>query len=73
MEGVLLPLWQIGKRILNYLDDWLILAQCRGQLEMHRDLVLMHLSWLGLQVNWKKSKLPLVKSTFLVWSWTLSL
>ncbi len=29
-------------RILNYLDDWLILAQSREQLCEHRDLVLSH-------------------------------
>ncbi len=44
-------------RILNYLDDWLILAQSRRQLSAHRDLVLKHLSLLGLRVNWEKSKL----------------
>ncbi len=44
-------------RILNYLDDWLILAQSREQLCDHRDLVLRHLSQLGLRVNWEKSKL----------------
>ncbi|CAM4674661.1 unnamed protein product [Leuciscus chuanchicus] len=42
---------------LNYLDDWLILAQSREQLCEHRDLLLQHISLLGLQVNWEKSKL----------------
>ncbi len=40
-----------GVRILNYLDDWLILAQSRDQLCAHRDLVLRHLSQLGLRAN----------------------
>ncbi len=55
-----------GIRILNYLDDWLILAQSREQLCEHRDLVLSHLSQLGLQVNWEKSKLaPVQRISFL--------
>ncbi len=53
-------------RILNYLDDWLILAQSRKQLCAHRDLVLKHLSLLGLRVNWEKSKLvPTQRISFL--------
>lgn len=39
-----------GIRILNYLDDWLTLAQSQDQLCEHRDLVLVHLSRLGLWV-----------------------
>ncbi len=54
----------MGVRILNYLDDWLILAQSREQLGDHRDLV--HLSQLGLRVNWEKSKLsPVQRISFL--------
>ncbi len=60
------PLWEVGVRILNYLDDWLILAQSRKQLGDHRDLVLRHLSQLGLRVNWEKSKLsPVQRISFL--------
>ncbi len=44
VEGTLTPLWQVGVRMLNSLDDWLILAQSREQLGDHRDLVLRHLS-----------------------------
>ncbi len=56
----------VGVRILNYLDDWLILAQSREQLGDHRDLVLRHLSQLGLRVNWEKSKLsPVQRISFL--------
>lgn len=40
-----------GISILNYLDNWLILAQSQEQLKMHRDTVLVHLSQLGLQVT----------------------
>ncbi len=55
VEGALVPMREQDVRILNYLDDWLILAQSREQLCEHRDLVLSHLSQLGLQVNWEKS------------------
>lgn len=37
-----------GVRILNYLDDWLKLAQSLEQLCEHSGMVLRHLSQLGL-------------------------
>ncbi len=40
VEGALTSLREMSVRILNYLDDWLILAQCREQLGDPRDLVL---------------------------------
>ncbi len=65
-EAALVPLREQGMRILNYLDDWLILAQSQDQLCEHRDMVLSHLSQLGLQVNWEKSKLsPVQRISFL--------
>ncbi len=65
-EAALVPLTEQGVRILNYLDDWLILTQSLDQLCEHRDLVLSHLSQLGLRVNWEKSKLsPMQKISFL--------
>ncbi len=65
-EAALVPLREQGVHILNYLDDWLILAQSQDQLCEHRDLVLSHLSQLGLQVNWEKSKLsPVQRISFL--------
>ncbi len=68
-ESGLVPLREQGVRILNYLDDWLILAQSQDQLCEHRDLVLSHLSQLGLRVNWEKSKVCRRRgSLFLVWS-----
>ncbi len=66
VEGAFTPLREVGVRILNYLDDWLILAKSREQLGDHRDLVLRHLSQLGLRVNWEKSKLsPVQRISFL--------
>ncbi len=56
-EAALVPLRERGIRILNYLDDWLILAQSQDQLCEHSELVLSHLSQLGLWVNLEKSKL----------------
>ncbi len=65
-EAALVPLREQGVRILNYLDDWLILAQSQDQLCEHRYLVLSHLSQLGLRVNWEKSKLlPTQRISFL--------
>ncbi|KAG1940791.1 growth arrest and DNA damage-inducible protein GADD45 gamma [Pimephales promelas] len=49
VEAALVPLREHGVRILNYLDDWLILAHSRAQLCEHRDLVLRHLARLGLR------------------------
>ncbi len=60
----LVPLREAGIRILNYLDDWLILAQSCAQLCKHRDMVLSHLSRLGLWVNWEKSKLSPVQRIY---------
>ncbi len=66
VEGALTPLREVGVRILNYLDDWLILAHTREQLDDSRDFVLRQLSQLGLRVNWEKSKLsPVQRISFL--------
>ncbi len=65
-EAALVPLREQGVRILNYLDDWLILAQSWDQLCEHRDRVLSHLSQLGLQVNWERAELsPVQRISFL--------
>ncbi len=65
VEAALVPLREAGIRILNYLDDWLILAQSRALLCEHRDMVLSHLSRLGLQVNRKRANSPLQRISFL--------
>ncbi len=63
-EAALAPLREVGICILNYLDDWLILAHSRELVCAHRDMVLDHLARLGLRVNWEKSKLSPVQSIF---------
>ncbi|KAL0180328.1 hypothetical protein M9458_025770, partial [Cirrhinus mrigala] len=60
-EAGLAPLREVGIRILNYLDDWLILAHSRDIVCTHRDVVLNHLARLGLRVNWEKSKVSPVQ------------
>ncbi|XP_034750411.1 uncharacterized protein LOC117958235 [Etheostoma cragini] len=60
----------IGIRILNYIDDWLILAQSRELAVRHQDVVLAHLLRLGLRLNEGKSVLASAQRTVflgLVW------
>ncbi len=57
MDAALAPLRLQGIRVLNYLDDWLILAHSRKLVSRHRDIVLGHIHSLGLRMNAKKSVL----------------
>ncbi len=50
-------------RVLNYLDDWLILGHSRELVSRHRDIVLRHIHSLGLRMNAKKSVLLPSKQT----------
>ncbi len=52
-----------GIRILNYIDDWLILAQSEQLAVRHQFVVLAHMKDLGLRLNAKKSVLPPVQRT----------
>ncbi len=60
------PLRQMRIRILNYLDDWLILAQSQAVLTWHKTLFLSHLRCPGLKVNFAKNILsPSQRVSFL--------
>ncbi len=66
MDAALAPLRLQGIRVLNYLDDWLILAHSRELVSRHRDIVLGHIHSLGLRMNAKKSVLlPSQRTVFL--------
>ncbi len=72
-EAALVPLRERGVRILNYLDDWLILAQSREQLRAHKDLVLRHLSQLAFGSTGKRANSCQHRgSLFSAWSWIRS-
>ncbi len=73
VDAALAPLRLQGIRILNYIDDWLILAHSEQMAVRHRDVVLAHMKELGLRLNAKKSVLsPLQRTTYLgvVWDST---
>ncbi len=73
VDAVLAPLRLQGIRILNYIDDWLILAQSEMEAARHRDVVLAHMEQLWLRLNAKKSVLsPVQRTTYLgvVWNST---
>ncbi len=66
MDAALAPLRLQGIRVLNYLDDWLILSHSRELVSRHRDIVLCHIHSLGLRMNAKKSVLlPSHRTLFL--------
>ncbi|XP_048030341.1 uncharacterized protein LOC125257733 [Megalobrama amblycephala] len=70
VDAALAPLRLQGIRILNYIDDWLILAQSQQLAVRHRDVVLAHMRKLGLRLNAKKSVLsPAQRTTFLGVVW----
>ncbi len=73
VDAALAPLRLQGIRILNYIDDWLILAHSEQWAVRHRDVVLAHMKELGLRLNAKKSVLsPFQRTTYLgvVWDST---
>ncbi|KAI2657205.1 hypothetical protein H4Q32_021306 [Labeo rohita] len=54
VDAALAALQLRGIRILNYIDDWLILAHSEHMAVQHRDVVLAHMKELGLRLNAKK-------------------
>ncbi len=55
---------------MNYIDDWLIIAQSHQLAVWHRDVILAHMKELGLRLNAKKSVLSqLERTTFLGVAW----
>ncbi len=66
VDAALAPLRLQGIRILNCIDDWLILTQSEQIAVRHRDFVLAHMKELGLRLNTKKSVLsPVQRTTYL--------
>ncbi len=63
LDAALAPLQLQGIRILNYIEDWLILGQSEQLAVRHQDFVLAHMKDLGLRLNAKKSVLPPVQRT----------
>ncbi len=57
MDAALAPLRLQDIRVLNYLDDWLILTHSRESVSHHRDVLFRHIRALGLRMNTKKSVL----------------
>ncbi len=67
--ALVLPRLQ-GIRIMNYIDDWLILAQSHQLAVRHRDVVLAYIKKMGLRLNAKEGVLsPLQRTTFLGVIW----
>ncbi len=53
--------------MLNYIDDWLILAQSEQMAAQHQDVVLAQMKVLGLRLNAKKSVLSPITENHLSW------
>ncbi len=70
VDPALVPLQLQGIRIMNYINDWMILAQSHQLSVRYRDVMLAHMKELGLRLNAKKSVLsPLQRTTFLGMVW----
>ncbi len=74
LEAALVPLREQGVRILNYLDDWFILAQSQDQLCKHRDWC-SHTtaSWAFGSTGKRANSCRCRGSLFSVWSWIRSI
>ncbi len=54
LDAAIAPLRLQGTRILNYINNWLILAQSQQQAIRHQDVIFAHMKELGLRLNAKK-------------------
>ncbi len=70
MYAALAPLRFQGIRVLNYLDDWLILAHSRELVSRHRDIVLQEISFshLNRQGGSRSRTLDRLAHRLLLWS-----
>ncbi len=70
MYAALAPLRFQGIRVLNYLDDWLILAHSRELVSRHRDIVLQEISFshLNRQGGSRSRTLDRLSHRLLLWS-----
>ena len=65
-QVALAPLRSKGIRIATFLDDWLLMADSKQQVEHHTRLVMAHLTALGFTINMEKSALvPTQRATFI--------
>lgn len=58
MDAALAPLRLLGICFLNFIDDWLILAQLQEMAVQQRDVILDYLRYLELRLNAKKIIFP---------------
>ncbi|KAK3516127.1 hypothetical protein QTP70_005368 [Hemibagrus guttatus] len=66
IDAALAPLHLQSIHVLNYLDDWLILAHSKAMAASHQEVVLAHMRSLGLKINPEKCVLsPSQRTTFL--------
>ena len=54
-----------ASRVINYLDDFLIIANSADQCLLERDIVIDCIRFLGFEVSWKKVTAPSPVTTFL--------
>ncbi|KAK3512221.1 hypothetical protein QTP70_001105 [Hemibagrus guttatus] len=75
IDAALAPLHLQGIHVLNYLDNWLILAHSKAIAASQQDVVLAHMRSLGLRINPEKCVLsPSQRTTCLgvIWDSTIS-
>jgi len=70
LRAALKPLRKEGVRMVDYMDDILVMAGSAHEASVARDLLIAHLEGLGIMVNYKKSSLqPEQVKDFLGFTW----